>query len=452
MADEFLEKFYETFTCAAHEAGIGKLEFYTETLQKAGVQVYRGEIESQSLSEVSSCYVEGEYRGFRGYVYVEDFSEEYYPEHIDNMRQIAEALKEPQKARALCPENGFTVTKPEIEFHADGTELAEKLFQAEREALAYDPRVSKIQRLSGSETVRRIVLRNDRGDRLEDAVGYTQFGMEVIAQEGAAVQTGGQSRIFGEVAQIDARQIAREAAAEAVGILNACPVKTGRYPVIIKNNVICEMLATYLPVFCGDSVRKKLTRLKDSLGQQAAAPMIHLYEDPFLPDGVNRRWFDDEGVAAARKDIIKDGVLKTFLYNKEEAGKAGTVSTGNGFKQSYKSVPGIRITNLKLEGQTGHTMETLMEQMQNGLFITACDGMFAGADVVSGNFSLISKGHMVENGRVGKGVNQITIAGNFFDLLKEIEALGCDELMTGDVQGVVIAPSVRVGSMVVSGI
>ena len=90
--------------------------------------------------------------------------------------------------------------------------------------------------------------------------------------------------------------------------------------------------------------------------------------------------------------------------------------------------------------------------MQSGLYITSCDGMFACADVVSGDFALISRGYLVENGRKVSPVNQITIAGNFYDMIKEIRALGNDYRTMFTLAGAFVTPSVFVKELVVSGL
>ncbi|HBA63457.1 MAG TPA: TldD/PmbA family protein, partial [Lachnospiraceae bacterium] len=202
--------------------------------------------------------------------------------------------------------------------------------------------------------------------------------------------------------------------------------------------------------FGADNVRKKLSKLAEKKGEQIASSIVNLIEDPNLPEGVNKRAFDDEGMPTSRKEIIKDGVLQMFLYNCEEAKKAGCKSTGNGFKENYRSVPGIGVTNLKLVGED-KTREELIQEMGDGLYITACGGMFACADPVTGKFSLISKGYLVEGGKVTRGVNQITVAGNFFDMLHDIVGISNDYLVDGGMAGVFVAPSVRIKELVVSG-
>ena len=241
-----------------------------------------------------------------------------------------------------------------------------------------------------------------------------------------------------------------EAAKDACGMLDARPAASGKYPVVLKNSVICEMLSMYISAFGADSVNKKISKLAEKKGESIASEIVSLVEDPMLPGGVNNRSFDDEGTPTSRKALIENGVLKLFLYNKEEAEKTNGQTTGNGFKNSYKGKPEIGVTNVRLEGQK-KSREDLIREMQDGLYITHCDGMFAGADVVSGDFTLISKGYFVENGQMTGGVNQITVAGNFYDMLKEIGAIGNDYLTSLTGTGAFVAPSVFIKQLVVSG-
>ena len=203
----------------------------------------------------------------------------------------------------------------------------------------------------------------------------------------------------------------------------------------------------YLPSFGADTVRKNISKLAGQTGKEVASEIVNLVEDP---EGLNARSFDDEGTPTVKKYLIRDGILGEYLYNQAEALLAGKKSTGNGFKSSYRSVPAIGVTNLKLIGEE-KSREMLIEELQDGLYITACDGMFAGADPVSGDFSLISKGYLVKNGKLDRAVNQIAVAGNFYDMLKNIRGIANDYLVTGGAEGIFEAPSVSVGELVVSG-
>ena len=89
-----------------------------------------------------------------------------------------------------------------------------------------------------------------------------------------------------------------------------------------------------------------------------------------------------------------------------------------------------------------------MADMGEGLVITELGGLHAGANPTSGDFSLIAKGYTVEGGQRGRAVEQITVAGNFYELLKSIRAMGSDLLFPASTVG---SPSVDVGTLQVSG-
>ena len=93
-------------------------------------------------------------------------------------------------------------------------------------------------------------------------------------------------------------------------------------------------------------------------------------------------------------------------------------------------------------------LAALESELGDGLVITQLDGLHAGANVTSGDFSLLSKGYLLEGGKRVRPVEQITIAGNFYELLKNIRAVGSDLVFPGSGVG---APSLDVGERTVSG-
>ena len=143
-------------------------------------------------------------------------------------------------------------------------------------------------------------------------------------------------------------------------------------------------------------------------------------------------------------------MLKTWLHSWKSAKELNDQPTGNGFKRDYLEDVATGYTNLVLE-PGADSLEAVLNQEGTGLYITECDGMFAGANVISGDFALISKGYLVENGKMGDAVSQITIAGNFFAMLNQIKAVANDSEAERFGNSTVTAPSVWVGELSVSG-
>ncbi|MGL6100882.1 MAG: metallopeptidase TldD-related protein, partial [Fusobacteriaceae bacterium] len=135
--------------------------------------------------------------------------------------------------------------------------------------------------------------------------------------------------------------------------------------------------------------------------------------------------FDAEGVPTKPKNLIENGILKTYLYNLKTAKKDGVESTGNAAKGGYKGTMGISSFNLYLE-KGDESFETLLNRIENGILITGFSGLHSGLNSISGDFSLATEGFLIKNGKVEKPLNQITAAGNFFDLLNNIECIGDD--------------------------
>ena len=156
-----------------------------------------------------------------------------------------------------------------------------------------------------------------------------------------------------------------------------------------------------------------------------AAPIVTLVDDPFHPENPEPINFDAEGSPTHRKNVIEKGVLKTLLYNLKTAAVAGKKTTGNASKAGYDSPVGLRPFTMYLEGGD-LTEEELLEKAGNGVMITSLGGLHAGADPISGDFSLQSSGFMIRDGKKAEYVKSFTVAGNFYDLLKNITALAND--------------------------
>lgn len=128
-----------------------------------------------------------------------------------------------------------------------------------------------------------------------------------------------------------------------------------------------------------------------------------------------------EGTPTYKKAVIEKGVLQTLLYNLESGKKAGKPSTGNGSRGA--SSIGTTYYNLYIE-PGDKSREELFSMAERGIFITGMKGFHAGANVVSGDFSIESEGFLIENGKKGRPVKSFTVSGNFFSLLKNVAALG----------------------------
>lgn len=228
-----------------------------------------------------------------------------------------------------------------------------------------------------------------------------------------------------KIDDIDPKSLAKQGLEEALSRIGGKSIPSGKYKIIINNEAMVSLLGTFSGIFNAEQAQKGLSLLKGKEGEIIASDVVTLIDDPHLKDGLGTTSFDDEGVATIKKEIISKGKLNTLLYNLKTAHKAGIKSTGNGFKASYASIVGVSATNFYIN-PGDKSFEELCNEVKEGVIITDFAGLHSGASAVTGDFSLAAKGFMIENGKKSFPVEQITVAGNFFTLLKDIEEVGSD--------------------------
>ena len=148
--------------------------------------------------------------------------------------------------------------------------------------------------------------------------------------------------------------------------------------------------------------------------------------------------------------MIKDGKLETLLHNLKTAKKAGVKSTSNGGRSSAGSPVGVRITNFYIVPKEG-TLGQLISELGDGLLITDFSGLHAGVNPVSGKFSVLCKGRLIKDGRDVRAVNEITLSGDFTELLRSIVRVGGDLRFSMPGGSCVGSPSVMVRGAMISG-
>jgi len=214
--------------------------------------------------------------------------------------------------------------------------------------------------------------------------------------------------------------MSKRAVEGALEKLGATEVDSGKYDIVFSAKEMKNMLSTFSSVFSGKMAHEGLSLLAGKVGEKIAADCITIVDDPMREGSSMQTSFDGEGVATYRKNVIENGVLKTLLYDLATAKKVGVVSTGNGHRGSYTSPVSIAPYNFYIKGGE-KTREELMAGVEKGIYITELKGLHAGANAVTGDFSIESAGFLIENGKLGRAVKSFTVAGNFFEMLRSIE-------------------------------
>jgi PmbA protein len=216
--------------------------------------------------------------------------------------------------------------------------------------------------------------------------------------------------------------MAKEAVDNALAKIGAGHVETGVYKVILDKYEMASLLSAFSPIFSAKNAQDGLSLLAGKEGEKIAADCVTITDDPFREGYELQTHFDAEGAATHRKKVIEKGTLKTLLHNLATAKKAGIETTGNASKSGYSGSVEISPYCFCIEG-SDMTEEELFALAENAIYVTDLMGLHAGVNFTTGDFSVDASGSMIENGKKGRPVKTFTIAGNFFDLLKNIEAV-----------------------------
>ena len=443
-----MEKFMDKLLAAAKAAGIETAEVYYQSGESFQTRARDGEIDSYAVSATEGLSLRGTVGGRMGYASTEAFDDEAIAQLIEGVKESAALIEADEQDEIFAGEKDYP-TLDKVESDIDGVSADEKLrLCLELEKLAHegDARVTKADASIGTwkSTLR---LKNSYGLNLcDERNGLTAYA-SAIAQDGDSTADGGERFRGHNVADLDVKKVADGAVKDAVDQLHGEPVATGEYRVIFDRHAMTALLRTFSGVFSAERAQQKMSLLGGKEGSVIAAQIVTLMDDPLVPGGFGSRPFDAEGSASRTKAVIDKGVLTTLLHSRKTARKQGVEPTGNANRMGYSATIHVGPTNMFLKpGEK--TLEELMAEVGEGLVITSLSGLHAGANPMSGDFSLLSSGYTIEGGKRGRAVERVTVAGNFYEVLNNIRALGSDlETPLGGVD----SPSADVGTLKVSG-
>ncbi|MBQ8848788.1 MAG: TldD/PmbA family protein [Clostridia bacterium] len=264
-------------------------------------------------------------------------------------------------------------------------------------------------------------LMNSHGLRLSNSVAMSgAYVQAVIQKDGEAQDDFDWTLDVNDEKSIKA--VSASAVDKAISKVGAIEVDTGKYDIIISGKKMGDLLSAYSSSFSAKQAQLGMSMLKGKEGQKVASDIVTLIDDPMRQGCPMQTSFDGEGVAAYKKNVIECGTLNTLLYDLSTADKAGKESTGNGQRLSYSNSVSIAPYSFYIE-KGSESLDDLLKKVGDGLYITEFKGMHAGCNGVTGDFSIESAGYLIKDGRLCESVRSFTVAGNFFTLLKNIEAL-----------------------------
>jgi len=293
--------------------------------------------------------------------------------------------------------------------------------EIEARALKADRRVTSVSRLSVFRAVSEHRVVSMHGVDYAQRSNSVGAMCQALLEDGERRKTGGYYWSQRHWDPETAAAIGEEAVGRGAGLLGAEPATGGHFPVVLDEYCAPQLLSFFFGAFSGEAAQKEQSRLKGRLGETIASGDITLTDEPHRPGAGGSRYLDAEGVPTRPVALIEEGRFANFLYHIESARKAGRESTGHAGR-GYTGGISTSLHNVVLP--TGeHSLEALIALPEKCLLVTELEGA-AGCNPLSGDLSIGVQGYWIENGRRVHPVDGVTIAGNFFELLKAIRARG----------------------------
>ena len=221
-----------------------------------------------------------------------------------------------------------------------------------------------------------------------------QSHLELVGVHGTNILVHGDARLM-------------ERARRTLDRLGARKLQTRQAPVIFRSELAAGLLRNFVSAIRGSALYRQASFLLDALDTRVFPEWVRIEENPHLRRGLASAAFDSEGVATHRRDLVADGILRSYVLSTYSARKLGMQTTGN--------AGGVR--NLSIN--TGEKdFGQLMRDMGTGLVVTELMGQ--GVNTITGDYSRGAAGFWVENGEIAYPVNECTVAGNLKDMLRTI--------------------------------
>lgn len=442
---EFIDKLFEE----AKNNGFNEYEVYYVDRESLSINVYKEEVEKYSLTTSYGLSFRGKINGKIGYSYTEILDEDAIKMLVKNSKESALTIENEDIQFIYEGDKEYAEVSSYYEDleNLPADKLIDLALSMEKESKVLDNRVASFGGCGIGYSKSKYGIINSKGLNLENKSNLLSAYVVPIIKEGEDMHDGMGYVTAKSLEDVNPKKIAEDGINEAVSRIGGKSIPSGKYKTIINNEAMVSLLSTFAGVFSGDAAQKGLSLLKGKEGEIIASDKVTLLDDPHLVDGLSSVPFDDEGVATKKKDIIHEGKLITLLHNLKTAHKGNTKSTGNGFKSSYASPVGVSPTNFYIQ-KGSKSFDELLEEVGEGVLITEFAGLHSGASSITGDFSLAAKGFYIKNGKKDFPVEQITVAGNFFDLLKNVVEVGADLKFPMSSVG---SPSVRVEGLSIAG-
>lgn len=422
-------------------------EVYVISSSALNIHHYNGKLEKYSLSDEGGLSLRVRKGQRWASTYSEKVSEDAIPDLLKKVSEVIEVSEENEHLKLYVPQDDEDY-QPLPKVDDSGFDAAGMLKQSEalcKAIQAKDPSVHTAEVTVQGALSTRLLLNSNGLDR-EESNRYAIVLATAVLEKDGDMKTDYVFRKLDNFEALPIDEMVSELVDKISDFYGAKSLASGKYRVLMDYDTLGTFLLVFSMGYSAEMVQKGMSLLAGKKGQKIASDCVNILDDPLSENGFERAAFDGEGLPTYPLYLIKNGVLQDYLYDIETAAKEGVNSNARATR-SYKGKSSPGLTTLVLE-KGSKSYDELIAHVGDGLLITELQGFHSGLNPISGDFSLPAKGFLIENGKKGRPVNQITIAGNYFTFLNSIEAVGNDARLCSSGSFV---PSVVISELSVAG-
>ena len=440
--EEYLNKLY----FAAQKSGADEFQIIYSYNETQGWKLLQGKLEEKKDTENQVVSVMLKKDGKIGCCKSRNLDEKVIPEIIGFAMENAEIIDNTEENFFYDGKGTYASVEPYKPIPDKMAQLnpIEFMREVEREILKADKRILPNPIIRFTKNKQEKIIKNSLGVNLQEKRDKAGLSVFVIAKDGDDIKTGNEISVFDKEEDFEPSTIAQKAVKKAISRFHDIKPQSGPAKVVFAPESLVGILGHLSYYASASMINKKQSQFAGKLGQVVASPLLTIIEDPLQKGGYDTTAFDNEGVPTCTKELISKGILKTYLYSLKTAHQAGVKPTGNDADDSN----GSTLRNLYVE-KGNVSKEELLKAVENGIYVDDEKGFNQSIRWSSfGDFSFSAGGFLIENGKIGRHLERFTVAGNYFQMLKDIKLIADD--LEFSPQGI-SSPTIWVDGLVIGG-
>lgn len=408
-----------------------ELEIFKEREQNTSIETYNDKVDAFDSFDITSYSIKAIYGGKT--INIET-------ETIDNPNKIIELIKNQASIIDNNGEDSLSNNKDEIKSNSHNKEYNYQ--QIQKDMLSFADIKENYPCLvtvncTFCSVNKQIGIYNTLDVKLEDTNSYVYYVAEIVLEFNGINKTNYKYIYAQDYDKDKFYDLVENLVKDTIDKESADSVKTNKYNIVLDNRCVAKLLNHFSSIYSAENINKNKSILTNKLNQKVFSDKITIVEDPQNNKYVGKRLFDDEGTKTYYKEIVKNGVFVTKLYDNKTAIKDNTKSTGNSFgTRNMYIVPG------------NTSKDELLKKLDNGIYINSIEGLHAGINNTTGDISLQSEGYTIKNGKKEKSLNMIILSTNIFELFNNVVDIGND-LEFENTQGG--SPSLLINDITIAG-